>query len=319
MTLNQNFIFPPAPDITKPEPPFPGIDGDLGPLHDFLFDPDKSAQWVGEGFNCIWRPNSTPQSDHFLELNRTNDGILFERIPGEIPNRGLLQPDIVMFGVSYLQKISDANIADPAKSGLHFEPGIWAVVPKTTNPTEIPTVLRMASIPHGTAILAQGSAFQHPGGPVIADNDLFPFPIGQPSNKLISTFQDNLNLSKPDAFRTPDPLLKGITQDTVNSPNSLLRAALAGKTVKQTTTLIIATDSTPVPGGGVANTAFLQGAPGSGPNADAAVVSATFWIELIEGAPDFFQLQYTQIVLLNFAGLSWPHVTVGTLRKEPVV
>ncbi len=27
------------------------------------------------------------------------------------------------------------------------------------------------------------------------------------------------------------------------------------------------------------------------------------------------QLQYTQTVLLNFNGLSWPHVTVGTLRR----
>jgi hypothetical protein len=27
------------------------------------------------------------------------------------------------------------------------------------------------------------------------------------------------------------------------------------------------------------------------------------------------QLQYSQIVLLNFNGLSWPHVTVGTLHK----
>ena len=27
------------------------------------------------------------------------------------------------------------------------------------------------------------------------------------------------------------------------------------------------------------------------------------------------QLRYTQTVLLNFAGISWPHVTVGTLHK----
>ncbi len=59
-----------------------------------------------------------------------------------------------MFGLTYLQQISDANL----KAGLHIEPGIWAVVPTTTNPAEGPTVVRMASIPHGTTILAQGTA-----------------------------------------------------------------------------------------------------------------------------------------------------------------
>jgi len=29
---------------------------------------------------------------------------------------------------------------------------------------------------------------------------------------------------------------------------------------------------------------------------------------------EFDQLQYTQRVLLNFNGLSWPHITVATLK-----
>jgi hypothetical protein len=29
----------------------------------------------------------------------------------------------------------------------------------------------------------------------------------------------------------------------------------------------------------------------------------------------YLQLQYTQTVLLNFLGLSWPHVSVATLLK----
>ena len=33
---------------------------------------------------------------------------------------------------------------------------------------------------------------------------------------------------------------------------------------------------------------------------------------------EFDQLQYTQRVLLNFNGLSWPHVTVATLVSCPV-
>jgi len=62
----------------------------------------------------------------------------------------------------------------------------------------------------------------------------------------------------------------------------------------------------------------LQGAPSEGPNAQAALVTATFWIETVQdqdGGPDIDQLQYTQRVLLNFNGLSWPHITVATLRR----
>jgi len=47
-------------------------------------------------------------------------------------------------------------------------------------------------------------------------------------------------------------------------------------------------------------------------------MSAIFWIETVtppDGEHEFLQLQYTQTVLLNFNGLSWPHVSVATLRK----
>ncbi len=70
-----------------------------------------------------------------------------------------------------------------------------------------------------------------------------------------------------------------------------------------------------IPGGGTANTAFLHGGA-EGPNANAASVSFTLWLETVQGQPAESQLQYTQTVLLNFNGLSWPHVTVGTLRKS---
>jgi LysM repeat protein len=51
----------------------------------------------------------------------------------------------------------------------------------------------------------------------------------------------------------------------------------------------------------------------------AALVTATFWIETLEGladGPELHQLQYTQTVLLNFNGLSWPHITVATLQRS---
>ena len=100
----------------------------------------------------------------------------------------------------------------------------------------------------------------------------------------------------------------------LNNPNSVLHTAIASQHITSTTTLHVTTGDAPVPGGGTANTAFLKGGA-DGPNAVAVSVSATFWLETVEGQPAQSQLQYSQTVMLNFAGQTWPHVTVGTLRK----
>jgi len=158
MELKSDFSFRPLPDIKRPlrfslETRAAVAAAPLGPLQDL------PGTWTGKGFNVIWRPNSAPGEDHFLELNLTEEILEIEEVKGPIPNRGLLQPDINMFGVTYLQQIKDAN----NKAGLHIEPGIWASVPQTENPAEAPTVVRMASIPHGTTILAQGLATEIAG------------------------------------------------------------------------------------------------------------------------------------------------------------
>jgi len=101
----------------------------------------------------------------------------------------------------------------------------------------------------------------------------------------------------------------------VDNPNTVLHAAIAGQHITSTITLHVSTTDNPVPGGGTANTAFLRGGP-QGPNAVAASVTATFWLETLQGQTAPTQLQYSQTVLLNFNGLSWPHVTVATLRKS---
>ncbi|HKW12239.1 MAG TPA: heme-binding protein [Gemmatimonadaceae bacterium] len=305
--LDEDFVFRPLPALEKViHFPFP-LPNPLGPLANLPGD------WGGKGFNVIWRPNHTAGQDRFLELNLTNDSLKFETISGAIPNRGLLQPDINMFGVTYLQQISDANL----NAGLHIEPGIWAVVPPTTNPADPATVVRMGSIPHGTTILAQGVATSASGPPTIPNDDILPFFIGNPG--AVFHFSEQ-NLATPTAFRSPPAQIVGITQAMVNNPNSVLQAAIASQTILSTTTLQVSTTPTaPITGGGTANTAFLAGGA-SGPNAVSFAVSATFWIELVKGTPNFLQLQYTQLVLLNFNGLSWPHVTVGTLKKNvPVV
>lgn len=224
-----------------------------------------------------------------------------------------------MYGLTYLQQISDASNGE----GLHIEPGIWVIVPETTDPAVPPSVIRMASIPHGTAIVVQGTATIG-SAPDIPDINIIPFSIGSPpppnsdfTSAMTSSFAE-MNLDVPTQFRT-GPLPPAITPGMVENPNSVLQAALAGRTVRTTTTLAVTSAPTPVPGGGTANTAFLQGAnPTQGGNANASSVTATFWVELVENppGPDVLQLQYSQTVMLDFKELHWPHVTVATLFKQ---
>jgi len=63
--------------------------------------------------------------------------------------------------------------------------------------------------------------------------------------------------------------------------------------------------------GGVSNIPFLT------TNANTQVVESVFAIERVQGpdGSEILQLQYSQTALLNFGGMSWPHVTVGTLIR----
>ena len=105
----------------------------------------------------IWRPNfhnASGNKDFFLELNLTDETLSFTEISGAtgVANRGMLQQDIFLGAVAYIQQINDRF----DNSGQHFEPGLWANVPQTSNPSEHGTVVRMASIPHGTTVNLQG-------------------------------------------------------------------------------------------------------------------------------------------------------------------
>ena len=287
----------------------------LGPLAGLV------GLWKGHGLNAIWRPHHGGGSDRFLELNRTDETLLFTDIGGPIPNRGFLNADINMFGVTYLQQINEAG----TPNGLHIEPGIWASVPHTTNPNVPPTVVRMASIPHGTVILAQGNSQVLQGGPPhIPNNNIFPIFFGQPPfpdfASAAGTFGElDLSVATPFRFKSP-----GVTQAMVTNPNSVIQdaltASLQGTHMKNRTFLQVSTTHNPIQGGGgTANTAFLATSTPPGGNANAAKVDATFWIQTIAGSggqPDKHQLQYTQLVMLDFNGIHWPHVTVGTLVKQ---
>jgi hypothetical protein len=366
----------------------------LGPLSAF------TGTFTGQGFNTIFRPDSkitptpmpgpistTDPDDNVLELNLTDETMSFSNNLGSIPNRGSLQQaDAFLNGVPYLQTINDITTGTPV--GIHFEPGIWLAVPATTNPHEPFTVARMASIPHGTTITAQGTALPPVAGkPTIAAIDITPFIGGNPGNKI--TFQNQTATNKT-TRRLPQDLTAlmasgKLTQAMITDPNTVLRDQIAHQTITQTIVIETSTKpGTPLSGGplpaipspgphpqapsfagGAANIAFLQGLPvptpgGNGSNANAFQMDAVFWIETVvydiavpalpPGTPPVIlqprqrsnvplvpsfvaaipfvpntgfkgghvrvattQIQYSQKVMLDFAGLTWPHVSVASL------
>ena len=290
---------PPTQPSTTPPPP-------LGVLANF------TGTFAGTGFNTIFRPNNgtkagttfpnpvsppppQPPSENTLELNLTRETLSFANSLGSIPNRGLnAQADIFLNGVPYVQAIDDVTNLDTGKadgtpSAIHFEPGLWMHVPATTaDPVLGESLTRMASIPHGTTINAQCLAptSSFPGAPKIPAADMTPFVINSPNTKIPFISQ---TASRTDTPRLPQDLSKfiaagTITQDILTDPNTVLRNANVGKTINQTTVFTVSTFPTsPEVGGGTANIAFLQGDPqATNANANAAQMSATFWINEVQ-------------------------------------
>lgn len=250
--------------------------------------------FIGNGFNTIFRPQNpatptplpipVPTSDNVLELNLTSETLSFSPGLGSVPNRGSLQGDIFLNGVPYVQAIND--VTNPGQStGIHFEPGIWLIVPDTTVPKEAGTVVRMASIPHGTTVEAQGIAVTSAGPPTIQAVDITPTKISDGTKvKFPSQTAENQQTARIPQDLAPFMLHGTITQALLDDPNSLLRAQMAGQTILSTTTLIVRTNPTaPLFGGGTDNMAFLLGdAAAANPNAQAVTMSAIFWIETVQ-------------------------------------
>ena len=80
---------------------------------------ELAGRWHGTGFNLVARPDFEDQTNLFLELNLTSETTEFTPISSSIPNRGFAQPDIELFGLTYLVQISDATTG----GALHIEPG----------------------------------------------------------------------------------------------------------------------------------------------------------------------------------------------------
>ena len=302
------FVFGAVPEGGK-RPLIEVAPPDLGPLANF------TGTFHGNGFNTIFRPQNpatpadlptpVPGSDNVLELNLTDETLTFGvsivgasggpvtslgTVPnrsefGTVPNRGEGVGDISLNGVPYLQTIND--ITDPNNPvGIHFEPGLWVIVPTTTAPPEGQTLVRMASIPHGTTINAQGTFSAPASGPptippVNAANipvppgppsGITPFKTGsQPPQLVPFASQTATKIGTPRIPQDLAPFIAAgtITQALLDDPNTLLGDVVAQQsepntpqTIVSTTTISITTNpATPLFGGGADNIAFLLGDP----------------------------------------------------------
>ncbi|KAK5675615.1 hypothetical protein LTS10_011715 [Elasticomyces elasticus] len=201
--------------------------------------------------------------DNILELNLTTEQLTFGSTIGDIPNRGLFgQPDITLTGLPYLQTIQDVTNVITGRGdrtdhdGIHFEPGMWLHVPESTvNPTIGATVVRMASIPHGTTINAQGLVPKEhedtasggaKGKPqfdkiditptLLADGTPIPFPSLKSENKFPPRIPQNLEMFNKEMT---------ITNEIILNPNLVLKNAIEGQTISDFVTFEVSTGPQP--------------------------------------------------------------------------
>ncbi|KAK3348602.1 hypothetical protein B0T25DRAFT_226360 [Lasiosphaeria hispida] len=308
-----------------------GIAGNERPLPlPFPLAQFKGA-YAGNGFNLIFRPAAFKElvfgpdgpNDNHLQLNLTTEQLTFGPTLGDIPNRGFgAQNDIMLGGLPYLQTIQDVTNEVTGKgdkpktnipNGIHFEPGMWLAVPaaesfQTSEEQKRGSIVRMASIPHGTTINAQGLIpapvlETHLGGvagpPIFNDVDTTPFRFGDETSKI---FFQSMDATKINSLRTPSDLTNfnettgtgRITSAIIKNPNIVLQDAIKGLEITETIAFEVATGppAAKFNGGGTANISFLNGkqkantteAPGRDdmPNAHAPFMSARFWIETVQ-------------------------------------
>lgn len=296
----------------------------LGPLTNLQGD------WTGKGVNIISLPNNfpvNPTAKFRVMVNATIENTEFTPISAPIPNRGNTQDDIFFLGLTYMQKVSDAETLE----GIHVEPGIFLFLP--SNPVQVvPSVVRLATIPHGDSVMAQGGFFTAQGGPQFAVADITPFTLDSNGNRLNDKNEGYLSAL------TNAVLPPGITHDIVANPNLLLQQfndqlTKSGKTIVSTT--VFQVNATPV--GGIADVPPFKPIPGDPggisnipfvvKNANANSLSAIFWINTVqnEDGSQFLVVQYSQTVLLDFpvpgadgqlVDIKWPHISVASLIKR---
>jgi hypothetical protein len=269
------------------------------------------GKWTGFGLRTILRPDyGDAARDSILEMALTSESLTFS-------------PSQPAPSVSYVQTTEYlTNAAQPEVA--HVESGRWMIVPPAAR-GEGEIVTRLMSIPYAKAILAQGRAFEAtPGRPIIRAMDVKPFVSGSiPPKNVKVRGQTNAN----------------IPQAMLDDPNTLLRDDHNCKVFRSFNTIFVSDPP-------------IAPRAGWWDDQQRPTMAAVFWIETVEtailvpifkpgqpplvikgnaGVPTFSvrppwkitepqvmafrftQIQYSQVVLLNSNGITWPIAAVATL------
>ncbi len=282
----------------------------------------------GHGWNMIALPFVQPgntvtpaqPSDFRLLLNQHNETLTFSKVDEGVPNRGaaqsvLFDADQHLAALQYIQHVDQIEAIDfpatpdlpdtPSKAkAIHHEPGLFLHL--LSQADQGPDIARLATIPHGDAVLALGHGVATDGPPRF-DNigDFTPLPIG-----VTPDVDNNPYLAPYKKFR--DAPFKNLFNPV--EPLALLKTGVPPN-VKHTTTITV---DTTLSTGGISNIPFVV------KQANATSMRAVFWIEELDAAPvngvPQIVLQYAQRVILEFfpAGdgslIKWPHISINTMR-----
>jgi hypothetical protein len=273
----------------------------LGPLAGLV------GTWSGIGWNLIAVPNG--KGGFQLLINEIDETITFTPIEALVPNRSNGGGTMLLAGVQYDIKVTDAGDGPNKGNLLHAENGMWlwptnmAPTPGADTATDEvftrKTVVRLASIPHGNSLVAIGPFETIAGPPVIPDISSLPTPL----NGAVFNYTD--------AYTMP------VGDFIPSAPNAFLQDAIKEQVITSTLQLSVTTSDDV--DGGIVNIPFIR------QYADAKSLESTFWLETVKDhvtGESSLQLQYSQTVDIYFhkhfdetPGLiKWPHVTVNTLK-----
>jgi hypothetical protein len=341
--LNQEFI---ASVVAQGRTIAPATQDDPA-LGDLTLLPGKWANlnaFPGHGWNMIALPFMEPgktvtpdkpgQVGPFrLLLNQFNETLTFTTVDKGVPNRGAalvkaFDADQHLAALQYIQHVDQLAAADSPETNnrpdtpkgaaaIHHEPGLFLHLFSQTGGG--PDIARLATIPHGDAVLALGSGVKRDGAPDFENiGDFAPLPRGVDQDVENNPYlKPYLNFKQAPFKGTVTA--PGFTGFDPTNPLALLKAAVPPGDIKNTTTLTL---DTHLATAGISNIPFVVR------QANAVAMRVKFWIQELKapgpGGKPQYVLQYAQRVLLEFfpiggglgagGGILWPHISINTMQ-----
>ncbi len=317
----------------------------LGPLAPLV------GKWEGKGtgWNMIALPfkdTTNPNIPFRILMNQYDEKLDFTTVGDKIPNRGKTE-DQEVATLDYQQVVTqimaedfpdtrsdptdpdDHGLAGPPGSDIHHEPGLWIHVKDGQPKINGINIARLASIPHGNAVMAAGTSRQVDGMPEIPGISALPFgrfeSIGQAPPDEYDFRDVNDEYLSPYKHYIDNPFMgtaagfPGFPGFSPRNMNQILNFANQGVDIVKTTILNV--DSAREHGG-VKNMPFVQR------EAEPVSMRSTFWLQQLKAKDKYgnpkLRLQYSQIVMLDFFAdredqmpgrAQWPHISINTLEK----